>query len=141
MKRFFAIPKERRRLLLEACRSLVIARLMLLFLPFPWLASYASRRTSKAELEGVERNRICRQVAEAVDRVADLSPMKIVCFPRGIAAQAMLRRRGISTTLYYGAVNEGRLVAHVWIQDGENGVIGMPPPSKYTVVAIYPSLR
>jgi len=31
---------------------------------------------------------------------------RVVCFPRAIAAQAMLRRRGVSTTLYYGAASQ-----------------------------------
>lgn len=67
-------------------------------------------------------------------------PFKIVCFPRGFAAQAMLRRRGITTTVYYGAASRsGRgLVTHVWVQDGAEGVMGLRAATGYKVIAKYP---
>jgi len=52
----------------------------------------------------------------------------------------MLRRRGISTNLYYGARNDGELTAHVWVQDGDRSVIGMPEEGEFTIVTKYPSL-
>lgn len=89
-------------------------------------------------MEISERELLCRQVSSAVERMAGLLPGKTVCFPRGIAVQAMLRRRGIGTTLYYGARDDGKLTAHVWVQDGDRGVIGLPENGEYAVVATFP---
>ena len=138
MKRFTAIPPARRSLLLEAAWSLIWARIMLKFLPFSRLAQHFSRLPRKPEVTSESRTEICGQVSSAVDRTADLLPGKVVCFPRGIAAQAMLRRRGISTTLYYGAKASDALIAHVWLQDGDRGVLGTPEDGEYTVLATYP---
>ena len=66
---------------------------------------------------------------------------RIVCFPRAVAAQAMLRRRGVSTTLYYGATSQTDkgLSAHVWVQDGETDVVGKRSAAGVKVLARYPS--
>ena len=48
-----------------------------------------------------------------------------MCFQQGLAAQLMLRRRGIPSVLYYGAAQDGSgLHAHVWVRDGDIDVIG-----------------
>ena len=54
----------------------------------------------------------------------------------------MLYRRGVFTTLYYGAGSnsQGSLIAHVWVQDGAVGVVGMPEPYTFRVVARYPEV-
>ena len=138
MRKLLSTRPERRRLLLEAAMSLTVARLMLRFISFQRIANTLSRKAARSEIEGPTRELLCREVRSAVERMAGLLPGKTVCFPRAIATQAMLRRRGISTTLYYGARDVGSLIAHVWIQDGETGVIGMPEKGDYAVVAKYP---
>lgn len=58
-----------------------------------------------------------------------------------MAAQAMLRRRGIGTTLYYGAMTspEGQLQAHAWLQSEDGGVVGHEAAPAYNVLATYRS--
>jgi len=126
------------RLLFEAAWSLILARLMLRCISFSRLASIFSRPVKCPEVAGPTRESLCEEVKSAIERSADLLPGRSVCFPRAIAAQTMLRRRGVSTTLYYGARDHGSLDAHVWIQDGDIGVIGMPNEGEYNVVAKYP---
>ncbi len=59
---------------------------------------------------------------------------------RGLAAQWMLRRRGIPSVLYYGtAAESGKgLAAHVWVKDGESAVIGGKFAARFTVLAAFP---
>jgi hypothetical protein len=63
-----------------------------------------------------------------------------VCFQQGLAAQLMLRRRGVPSVLYYGAApNDGSgLSAHVWVRDGDVGVIGDEIASRYAQLAAFP---
>jgi hypothetical protein len=52
----------------------------------------------------------------------------------------MCRRRGISAVMYYGAATElvGGLSAHVWVLDGDDGVVGHELASKFRVLARFP---
>lgn len=51
--------------------------------------------------------------------------MKAVCLPQALAAQAMLRRRGIASRLCFGVAREGKmLAAHAWIEIGHKIIIG-----------------
>jgi len=138
IRKLASIPPARRRLLLEAGRSLILARLLLRFISFQRLANTFSRKTPLMEIEGQTRILLCQEIRSAVERMSELLPGKTVCFPRAIATQAMLRRRGVSTTLYYGARDDGSLSAHVWVQDGDVGVIGMPREGEYSIVARFP---
>jgi hypothetical protein len=63
-----------------------------------------------------------------------------MCFEQGLAAQIMLRRRGVPSRLYYGAAqNDQRgLSAHVWVQDGEVNVIGGEIASRFALLATFP---
>jgi hypothetical protein len=128
---------------MEAAMSLILARFLLRCLSFRRLALLFSRNISQASMDEGGRKHLREEIAWAIQRAADRLPGKTVCFPRAIAAQAMLHRRGIVTTLYYGAASnlEGSLIAHVWVQDGSVGVVGMPEPYTFCVVARFPEVQ
>ncbi len=88
-----------------------------------------------------ERAKLREEVQWAIGEAKWYLPGKTMCFPQAIAAQAMLRRRGISTTLYYGAVTlpTRELKAHVWVQDGTIGVVGYETAKDYHILAQYPA--
>jgi hypothetical protein len=127
-------------LLLEAALGLILARLALRVLPFRRLKPFFNRPVRGPEVDGPVRERRRKEVAWAIEKTARFLPGKTVCFPRGIVAQAMLRRRGVSTTLYYGVMrpSEGRPIAHVWVQDGAQGVVGYQDAEAYHILARYP---
>jgi hypothetical protein len=68
-------------------------------------------------------------------------PWHPMCFPRGLAAQWMLRRRGIPSVLYYGAAPDAvkGVAAHVWVCDGEVPVIGGRAAEGMAVLARFPA--
>src|SRR5664279_1631299 len=113
-------------LIVEAAFFLLLARLALKLLPFHLLIWYFNRPTKQPDVIGPERGQLRMEVRSAIERVAGYLPGPTVCFPRGIAAQSMLRRRGVGTTLYCGAATlpELGLTSHVWVKDGEEGVVG-----------------
>lgn len=124
---------------LEAALWLVAAKIALRIVPFARLARWFDHPTRGPEREGHARAQTIVAVRHAVFRSARRLPGRYVCFPRGIAAQAMLRRRGVSTTLLYGAATlpgQG-LTGHVWVMDGDAGVIGHCEADEYLVLARY----
>lgn len=140
-RKFLHQPAARRKLIIEASLYLVWARLVLLALPFRWLTRFFNRPCSKKPVcDGFERQRLRRDIRWAIQHVAEHLPGETACFPCGIAAQAMCRRRGIGATLYYGAATlpEQGLAAHVWVLDGTEGVVGHQIANEYRIIARFP---
>lgn len=129
-------------LLAEAVVYLLAARVALAIFPFRRLTGLFERSSRRPELTGDARLRARGEVCSAIRRVRHGSLVRTTCLHRAIAAQAMLRRRGVSTTLYYGAATlpEQGLTAHAWVQDGEAGVVGKIEAlrEQYHVLARYP---
>jgi hypothetical protein len=109
--------------------------------PFRQLARVFTRRVPREQSTSAAQARAIASVRRAVTASASRLPGQTVCFPRAIAAQAMLRRRGVSSTLYYGAKTalDRRLRAHVWLRAGSEGVVGQEIASQYAVLASYSS--
>jgi len=141
--KFWRLPAGHRHLLIEAALWLLVARLALRVFPFRWLAWFCARRSQGAEVVGAGHERLRQAVRWAIHTATQHLPGETACFPRAIAAQAMLRRRGVSTTLYYGAATiAGRgLTTHVWVQDGPEGVVGHLAAREYHTLARYPEAR
>jgi hypothetical protein len=94
----------------------------------------------KDDISGTERARFRKAVQWVTDEAAWFLPGETVCLPRAIAAQVLLRQRGIGTTLYYGAATlpERGLTAHAWLQDGSEIVVGQHDGQDYHTLARYP---
>jgi hypothetical protein len=97
----------------------------------------------KDDITGTERARFRKAVQWIIDEAAWFLPCETVCLPRAIAAQVLLRRRGIGTTLYYGAATlpERGLTAHAWVQDGSQVIVGRSDGQDYHILARYPETR
>jgi hypothetical protein len=117
-----------------------ISRLALRVLPFRYIAGILDRSLLPGKCDVPDRKRKRRSISWAIARGSDLLPGNTVCFPQGIAAHVMCLRRGIDTTLYYGAAirPDTGLTAHVWLQDGSTGVVGTRVADKYFILAQFP---
>jgi hypothetical protein len=69
-------------------------------------------------------------------------PWRAKCFEQGLAAQWMLGRRRIFSTLHYGvAQGEDRgLIAHVWLSSGSLDVVGCENKDDFSELARFPAL-
>lgn len=130
---------ERKLLLVEALLCLVLARMAVTLFPFRTIRWFMSLPSRQPEVLGVRRRALRNAVRWAILRAAKCLP-GTVCLPRGMAAQHMLRRRRIATTLYFGAATlpDKGLTSHVWVVDGEEGVMGLRASRGYKVIARYP---
>ena len=134
--------KNKKGPILEALFFLLIARLALQLFPFKRVVNWMVASVRGPERKGEVREQARQEVGGAIRAIHRRYPSLSTCLYRAIAAQAMLRRRGVSVTLYYGARTlTGRgLVAHAWVMDGEQGVIGhwVARKDKYHLLARYP---
>jgi hypothetical protein len=136
---------EWRWMIVQAVFYLLAARLALAVVPFRRLTWFFERPARQPEVIGQARIHLRKQVRGAIIYAYRRVLFgRATCFHRGMAAQVMLRHRGVGTTLYYGAARlPGHgLSAHVWVQDGEEGVMGclVAQQNRFGVLARYPDI-
>lgn len=109
-------------LLAEAGLAMLGASAAVRLLPFDRLARMLERRApGTRSADAATAYWIRRSVAAWGRRL----PWRAKCFEQGLAAAWMLRRRGLSYSLHYGAANrDDTVAAHVWVMSGEQGVVG-----------------
>lgn len=125
-------------LLLEAAAELIAAGLVIRWLPFREILRRAGRAEREPLAGTANRQAICDRVKWAICACASRLPWRPLCFPQGLAAQRMLRRRGVPSIFYYGAQieNEG-MSAHVWVCDQGRVIVGgrVPPDMRVLLQA------
>jgi hypothetical protein len=126
-------------LICEATLALAIASAAVFFLPFRHsirIASWALPTGGTAAGAA-----IAADVVWSVNALARRVPWRTVCFQKGLAAQAMLRRRGIDARLVYGIgkTEADELRGHVWVVSGDTALIGGDEAAVFQQIALFPS--
>ena len=134
--------RTERLLLLEAFALLGVARVLVLTIPFRWLAKTLGERMRESTLEVKPADlRHARLVGQAVRSAANNTPWQSVCLPQAVTGQWMLKRRNISATLYLGVAKAeakpGQLAAHAWLRCGGTILTGGAGHRQFTVVAAF----
>jgi len=120
----------RRAYLREATFMLVIARLAVRILPAAQVFAWANRPLRRIRRFAVDEK---RWVAWSVETIGAKPWMNALCLPRALAAQAMLRRRGIASRLCLGvACHEGAMAAHAWIEVDQDVIVGGAEITRFT---------
>lgn len=138
--KFFRVPWHDRLLLLETTLWLAVAGFAIAVLPFRHVGRLAARPTRGPEPLEQTRLREVKRIRWAILTCARRVPWRAMCFQQGLAAQLMLRRRGVPSVLHYGAAPDHRrgLSAHVWVRDGDVDVIGGENKSRFALLATFP---
>lgn len=135
-RRFLRRPGEEQRALVEALFCLLIARLSVVFFPFRWLARWCGEegRESPASLESEAGLAVLEWALATAGRYGWWDCR---CLTQALAATAMLRRRGLPSTLYLGVVNPGPtdFRAHAWVRCGQRILTGRRGHLQFSVVA------
>ena len=125
-----------RRAVAEAFATLIVASLIVRFLPFRRLTEIARRPIVAPP--PADPAAVVARIAWAVDAAARRARFRAVCIERGLAAQAMLRRRGVATLFHYGvARRDGDLTAHVWVTWQGQDVVGGKEAADFREMAIF----
>jgi hypothetical protein len=123
-------------LLIETGLAMIVASAAIRLLPFRRLAGWMGQgavAASPAEPDDIAI------IARAIKAWSTRLPWRTMCFEQGLTAHWMLRRRGLASTLYYGAATlEGQLKAHVWVRSGELDVVGCEIAADYALLARFP---
>jgi len=151
LRRFTQVGGRRRALVIEAVACLLLARLGLIFVPFPKLARRlgdfvppGDPRALAARVKGEqEAAALAEEIGWAVTRSARYVPFKAVCLPQAMAARMMLRRRRVASVMHFGAAknttlgDEKPLDAHAWLDAAGVKVTGYPVAEKFAEIACF----
>jgi hypothetical protein len=120
-----------RNILIEATIALTVARLAVATLSTERLLRWASR--PPRQIKRFNAPMMAAMVSWSVDRVGAKPWMKAACLPRALAAQLMLRRRGMASRLCLGVARAGgNLAAHAWLELAQAAVIGGGEVPRFT---------
>jgi len=141
--KFARLPADRQLLLLlEALLYLGWAR-VLKALPFPRIApSLGEPLHETPHAHRSAEGRQVREISQAVRAMSRYTPWQSRCLVQAIAAQRMLARRRIASTLYLGTAKDrhGRMIAHAWLRSGPCYVTGAEERRWFTTVAVFGKL-
>ena len=140
-QRFWRMSTPDRRLVVEATLGLALARIAVLVLPLHRLGWLASRPVRRPEPPPQARGEVIRRIRWAITACASRVPWRALCFEQGLAAQLLLRRRGIPAVLYVGAAldDQNGFAAHVWVRDGEVDVVGGETSARFGLLTSFPA--
>ncbi len=147
LRRFAQVDNRRRALVIEAVACLLLARLGLIFVPFPKLArrlgdfvAPGDPRVSAARTCGSQQDAaLAEEIGWAVTRSARYVPFKAVCLPQAMAARVMLKRRGVASVMHFGAARgeDKPIDAHAWLDAAAVDVTGYPVADKFAEIACF----
>lgn len=123
-----------RRLLARAAWRLLVARIVLSVVPFRRVAAKLS--SASAAGSGRVDPDLAARVGRAVTIAANHVPWRADCFPRTIAARALLRQHGCASTIHIGVERQGGagLAGHAWLTCGDTVVTGGDDLDRYTEI-------
>jgi Transglutaminase-like superfamily len=122
LRTFLGMSGADRWLVCEAILALAVARLIVLTVPFRFMAPWLARAPDTGACDEALLLRVRRAVTAAARNV----PGNAVCLPQAMAAKAMLTRRGCGSSFHLGADfdAQGKLIAHAWLVAGGTVVVG-----------------
>lgn len=137
-------------LTLEAVLALSLAAVALRLLPFRWLIRWSGALAGKAPCghtpaHDARHPGLPGRIGKAVERAARHLPLTLLCLPQALAANWMLRRRGVATSLHFGlalcAPPARRMRAHAWLTADGQAVVGAAGRRAFTEVARFSEER
>jgi hypothetical protein len=132
------LDRTERRLVTEAAALLALAGAALACGGFarsrPLLARWARRGAVTRAADASDETPSI--VAWAVAAVAGRLPFSKSCLVKALVTDVMLRRRGLSSSLYVGVRRGRSLAAHAWVEsDGAVVIGGLDDLTDYTVLS------
>ena len=122
-------------LFLEAWIILSISKLMIIFFTFKKIAARIGMPQFETDFE-VKSGQTIDEVHIALFRGIKYVFFSSTCYDQALAVTFMLKRRKISSTIYFGLSNvDEKLAAHAWVRSGNLIVSGRKGHEQFTPVA------
>ena len=143
IKLFWRLPIKEKMLFVEAFFLLGLMRLLVTTVSFKRLTRSLRQSSTDVELSPLNDNQatVAVQVGEIIGRAANNTPWESVCLTQALAAQRMLKKRGIPGVFYLGVMkdkeNDKDVRGHAWSRCDETIITGAKGHEDYTVVSVY----
>src|SRR5581483_2287760 len=140
LRRWPRLPMEKRLLALEAMLWLGIMRIAIRVLSFKQIARLTGLATNLSDATPTaEQIKTAQQIRWAVQAMAPKLPWETLCLVQGLAGAAMLRRRHLPLSLYFGVAKteQGEFQAHAWLCCGDQVLTGGAGRQRFSVIAAY----
>jgi hypothetical protein len=140
LRNFLRRPISDWGLLAEAITILIWSKIRLYTTLFAVLAKELGSPQAETLRQIPETHRaLASKISWAVQTGARYSPLRLVCLPQAMAANTMLSRRKIDSTLYLGVKLDqaDALTAHAWLRAGVKWVTGGAARHGQSVVACF----
>jgi hypothetical protein len=138
IKIFIYLSGLSKKLLVEAVVYSALARLVISTVPFKKYKNYIGKYNEETpyEIEN-EKYVVIKKIAWAIRVVCTRTPWECKCLVQALAAQRMLKKRNIKSTIYLGLKKDQKdnLNAHAWLRCGQEFVTGGYCRNKYVEVA------
>lgn len=123
----------------EAWIYLSISRTFIVFFPFKKIASMIGSPQVESPREIMD-NRTIKDIEISIIRAIKYAIFASKCYDQALAITFMLKRRRISSTIYFGLYKESEhLMAHAWVRCGNKIISGKLGHEKFTPVAWFGS--
>ncbi|QAY68445.1 lasso peptide biosynthesis B2 protein [Paenibacillus protaetiae] len=140
LRRFNRYPFDLKLLFIEAFFYLAWGRVFKM-VPFAKASSSLGERMTETSFDraGAEQEIVLRKITKVLYTMSRYTWWESQCMVKAVAAQKMLERRGISSTLYMGSGRDdkGTMIAHAWLRSGSYYVTGNEQLERYAVVACF----
>jgi hypothetical protein len=140
LHKFLNLPCADRNCLIEAAFWLGCARLAIVILPFRRIAPFLGRNMAQSlEAEESANRELLDKISWAVTTASRQLPWECLCLAQALAGKAMLKRRGVTSTLYLGLAKdeEASLRAHAWLRCGNRILTGEREMAEFTIIASF----
>jgi hypothetical protein len=134
LRRFAALSWADRWLIVRAAYWLLVARILILAIPFQHLAARLSAKPGGAQPDPDPA--ILDRIGYAVSVAAARVPWRSDCFPQTIAARMLMKRHGLPSRIHLGVerVGDEDLLGHAWLTCGDELVVGGADLERYTEI-------
>lgn len=125
-KFLFKLSIKEKLLFIEAFFLTGLMRAKILKVPFNKLKEeLGTYNTESVDDVVLADYKIAKIVRDVVVTISKFTPWESLCLVQAMTVQRMLKKRGISTTIYLGVNKENKnMVAHAWIRCGKMFVTG-----------------
>lgn len=149
LRRFIHAPTDRKLMAAEAVYALVIARLDTLRPATHYTAKLGAPAKDPSDASNVsdpppemKQIRLAAEIGQTVARVASWMPFRALCLQQVLAVRRMMRRRGLTGTIFLGLERErdettGQREAHAWMRIGDRVVSGDRDLDRYVILGAY----
>jgi hypothetical protein len=135
INKYYKLPSFERKMFIQACLISLEVKVMTSIFPIRYYNRFLTRRIPEKSINP----ELIHILSKALIRCKRHFPIRTKCLEEAITGKFLLRKYGISSTLYLGVCkeNEEKLVAHAWLSSDDQIITGGRGYEKFTIVSSF----